>query len=67
MLRHAEYQAEINGRQPAVDEFIRKGSNMIAAQHVLSSEISEKVRISITSKFLLIDARQNFQKEANSI
>lgn len=46
MLRHAEYQAEINGRQPAVDEFIRKGNSMIATQHVLSSEISGKVRIS---------------------
>ncbi|EJD74610.1 beta chain spectrin [Loa loa] len=44
MLRHAEYQAEINGRQPAVDEFIRKGNNMIAAQHILSSEISAKIR-----------------------
>ncbi|VIO98093.1 probable spectrin beta chain, putative [Brugia malayi] len=44
MLRHAEYQAEISGRQPAVDEFIRKGNNMITAQHVLSSEISGKIK-----------------------
>ncbi|VBB25988.1 unnamed protein product, partial [Acanthocheilonema viteae] len=44
MLRHTEYQAEINGRQPAVDEFIRKGNNMIAAQHVLSSEIFGKIK-----------------------
>ncbi|VDK61916.1 unnamed protein product [Onchocerca ochengi] len=44
MLRHAEYQAEINGRQPAVDEFIRKGNSMIAAHHVLSSEISGKIK-----------------------
>lgn len=54
LLRHAEYQAEISGRQPAVDEFIRKGNNMIAAQHVLSSEISGKVGISNYLKLLLV-------------
>ncbi|VDK88570.1 unnamed protein product, partial [Litomosoides sigmodontis] len=44
MLRHAEYQVEVNGRQPAVDEFIHKGNSMIATQHVLSAEISVKIK-----------------------
>uniref|UniRef100_A0A915PUP8 Spectrin beta chain n=1 Tax=Setaria digitata TaxID=48799 RepID=A0A915PUP8_9BILA len=44
MLRHTEYQTEISGRQPAVNEFIRKGNNMITAQHVLSSEIADKIK-----------------------
>uniref|UniRef100_A0A0N4T6E9 PH domain-containing protein n=1 Tax=Brugia pahangi TaxID=6280 RepID=A0A0N4T6E9_BRUPA len=55
MLRHAEYQAEISGRQPAVDEFIRKGNNMITAQHVLSSEISGKIKQLETAVDLLKD------------
>lgn len=43
MSRHMEYNSEIVGRQPTVDEFIRKGRSMISTQHVLSYEISSKV------------------------
>ncbi|VDM96556.1 unnamed protein product [Thelazia callipaeda] len=56
MLRHAEYQTEMNGRQSAVDEFIRKGSSMIAAQHVLSYEISAKVQQFLYFSFIIIYA-----------
>uniref|UniRef100_A0A158QA40 Spectrin beta chain n=1 Tax=Enterobius vermicularis TaxID=51028 RepID=A0A158QA40_ENTVE len=43
MLRHTEYYQEIQGHQSAVDEFLRQGKAMIASQHVLSAEISDKV------------------------
>uniref|UniRef100_A0A914XIB6 Spectrin alpha chain n=1 Tax=Plectus sambesii TaxID=2011161 RepID=A0A914XIB6_9BILA len=43
MQRHTEYNAEINGHQPRVDEFVRHGRQMISNQHLLSVEVLEKV------------------------
>ncbi|VDM44604.1 unnamed protein product [Toxocara canis] len=55
MVRHAEYQSEINARRPAVEEFLRKGKSMIASQHVLSQEISAKVNQLASAFDLLCD------------
>uniref|UniRef100_F1KPH2 Spectrin beta chain n=1 Tax=Ascaris suum TaxID=6253 RepID=F1KPH2_ASCSU len=55
MVRHAEYQSEMNARRPAVEEFLRKGRSMIASQHVLSQEISTKVNQLASAFDLLCD------------
>ncbi|KAK6037112.1 spectrin repeat-containing domain protein, partial [Cooperia oncophora] len=41
--RHDEYNLEMQGRKPHIDEFTRQGKHMIQGGHVLSAEINEKV------------------------
>ncbi|XGW05367.1 hypothetical protein V3C99_016045 [Haemonchus contortus] len=41
--RHDEYNLEMQGRKPHIDEFARQGKHMIQGGHVLSQEINEKV------------------------
>ncbi|PIO70965.1 spectrin repeat-containing domain protein [Teladorsagia circumcincta] len=41
--RHDEYNLEMQGRKPHIDEFTRQGKHMIQGGHVLSQEINEKV------------------------
>ncbi|CAI2353897.1 unnamed protein product [Caenorhabditis sp. 36 PRJEB53466] len=43
--RHDEYNLEMQGRKPFVDDFARQGRRMIQSSHVLSQEIQEKVEI----------------------
>uniref|UniRef100_A0A0K0DJQ5 PH domain-containing protein n=1 Tax=Angiostrongylus cantonensis TaxID=6313 RepID=A0A0K0DJQ5_ANGCA len=42
--RHDEYNLEMQGRKSHIDEFARQGRHVIQGGHVLSQEISEKVR-----------------------
>ncbi|CAP39687.2 Protein CBR-SMA-1 [Caenorhabditis briggsae] len=43
--RHDEYNLEMQGRKPFVDDFARQGRRMIQSSHVLSQEIQEKVEV----------------------
>ncbi|CAD6193236.1 unnamed protein product [Caenorhabditis auriculariae] len=43
--RHDEYNLEMQGRKPHIDEFARHGRRMIQSSHVLSQEILEKVEV----------------------
>lgn len=52
--RHQEHKAEMNARQPNVDDFIRLGKDMVKQRHLLSAEIQEKVEnLDSNSKNLL--------------
>lgn len=42
--RHDEYNLEMQGRKPHIDEYVRQGKLMIQSGHLLAPEIQEKVR-----------------------
>uniref|UniRef100_A0A183IDZ9 Calponin-homology (CH) domain-containing protein n=1 Tax=Soboliphyme baturini TaxID=241478 RepID=A0A183IDZ9_9BILA len=41
--RHKEHFTEIEARSAAVDEFMKKGQELVRSKHVLSNEITEKL------------------------
>lgn len=41
--RHTEYRSEMDARLPMVEEFSRKGREMVRQKHLLAPEIEEKV------------------------
>ncbi|XP_043236847.1 spectrin beta chain, non-erythrocytic 2-like isoform X8 [Amphibalanus amphitrite] len=45
LARHAEYQAELQTRQDAVDAFISRGQELISSGHFMSTDIQDKVNV----------------------
>ncbi|XP_037069817.1 spectrin beta chain, non-erythrocytic 1-like [Pollicipes pollicipes] len=43
--RHAEYQAELQTRQDAVDAFIARGRELVMSGHFMANDIQEKVSV----------------------
>jgi len=55
ILRHQEYNAEINSRSEVLGEFYQTGKNLIQHGHFMSDEIKEKIHI--------LEQRHNFMTD----